>query len=69
MSKNKLVEGLVKASPVVASIGAINWGLVGLFDMNLVEKLLGTMPMAVKVVYVVVGVAGLVTVVKPLMKK
>ncbi len=40
-------------------VGAINWGLVGAFDLNLVENLLGSMPMAVKTVYILVGLAGL----------
>jgi uncharacterized protein len=40
-------------------VGAVNWGLVGLFDYNLVEELLGSMPMLVQVVYVLVGVSGL----------
>jgi uncharacterized protein len=39
-------------------IGALNWGLVGLFDVNLVEEIFGTGTVA-DVVYVIVGVAGL----------
>ena len=39
-------------------IGALNWGLVGLLNMNLVESVLGT-GMLTKVVYMVVGAAGL----------
>lgn len=38
-------------------IGAINWGLVGLLNMNLVEAVLG-MGLA-KFVYILVGVGGL----------
>ena len=40
-------------------IGALNWGLVGIFQMNLVSKLLGDMTMPSRVVYGLVGVAGL----------
>ncbi len=40
-------------------IGALNWGIVGLFDTNVVEEILGT-GTAADVVYVIVGVAGLV---------
>lgn len=39
-------------------VGALNWGLVGLLDFNLVEMLLGSMPMAVQVVYVLVGASA-----------
>ncbi len=40
-------------------VGAVNWGLVGLFNYNLVEELLGSWPMLVQVVYVLIGVSGL----------
>jgi uncharacterized membrane protein YuzA (DUF378 family) len=39
-------------------IGALNWGIVGLFDTNLVTEILGS-GTAADVVYVIVGVAGL----------
>lgn len=45
------------AFPLVL-VGALNWGLVGLFNYNLVESLLGTWPMVVKIVYVLVGAAA-----------
>ena len=42
-------------------IGALNWGIVGLFDTNVVEEILGTGTVT-DVVYVVVGLAGLMMV-------
>ncbi len=39
-------------------IGAVNWGLVGLLNWNIVESLLGVGSMLTKVVYIVVGLAG-----------
>jgi uncharacterized protein len=39
-------------------IGAINWGLVGLFEWNLVTEIFGTGTVT-DVIYVIVGVAGL----------
>jgi len=41
-------------------IGALNWGLVGLLDLNLVEMLLGTWPVLVQVVYILVGLSAVV---------
>lgn len=40
-------------------IGALNWGLVGIFGFNLVAQALGDMTVASRVVYGLVGVAGL----------
>lgn len=42
----------------VVVVGAINWGLVGLFEWNLVEEIFGTGTVT-DVIYVIVGVAGL----------
>jgi len=44
-------------------VGALNWGLMGLFDINLVNMLLESMPMLEKVVYILVGASALVEVV------
>ncbi len=40
-------------------IGAINWGLMGLMNMNLVATIFGAMSTLSKAVYVLVGLSGL----------
>lgn len=40
-------------------VGALNWGLVGLLDLNVVEQVLGVGTTATKAVYILVGVSGL----------
>jgi len=44
---------------VVAIVGALNWGLVGLFGFNLVAALFGPMTVLTRIVYVLVGLSGL----------
>lgn len=44
---------------VLSVIGAINWGLVGLFDFNLVSALFGPMSTLSRIIYVLVGLSGL----------
>jgi hypothetical protein len=44
---------------VLVIVGAVNWGLVGLFGLDLVDKILGSIPMLAKIVYILVGIAGL----------
>jgi uncharacterized membrane protein YuzA (DUF378 family) len=39
-------------------VGGINWGLVGLFEYNLVEMLLGGYPAVEMLVYVLVGLSA-----------
>lgn len=42
---------------ILVTVGAINWGLVGLFGIDLVAQLFGASIIA-KIVYILVGVAG-----------
>ncbi len=44
---------------VLTIIGALNWGLVGLFNFNLVQFLFGGIALLPAVIYVLVGLAGL----------
>ncbi len=48
-----------KVVGVLVGIGALNWGLVALFNLDLVAKVLGTMTGPAKAVYVLIGIAGL----------
>lgn len=40
-------------------IGAINWGLIGLFRFDLIAFLFGTMSWVTRVIYVLVGISGI----------
>ena len=44
---------------ILIIVGAINWGLIGLFNFNLVELIFGNMTFLARVVYILVGVSGL----------
>ena len=43
--------------------GAINWGLIGGFDFNLVEYLFGTNTYLTKGIYIAVGIAAIISVI------
>ncbi|MBP3603678.1 MAG: DUF378 domain-containing protein [Lachnospiraceae bacterium] len=40
-------------------IGAINWGLIGLFSLDLVALIFGDMSLISRIVYSLVGLSGL----------
>lgn len=40
-------------------IGAVNWGLIGFFDFDLVSTLFGQMSLLSRIIYAVVGIGGL----------
>jgi uncharacterized membrane protein YuzA (DUF378 family) len=56
MAKN--MNALDLTSWVLCTIGALNWGLVGAFNLNVVAMLGG---MIAKIVYILVGIAGLIS--------
>jgi uncharacterized membrane protein YuzA (DUF378 family) len=58
------MNALAKILIVLAAIGAINWGLIGFFNFNLVDAIFGGGSEEItstgsRVVYALVGLAGL----------
>ena len=43
----------------IGIIGAINWGLIGFFSFDLVAFIFGNMSWLSRIIYAVVGIAGL----------
>lgn len=52
-------KGLDYTILTIAIIGAINWGLVGFFKLDLVALLFGDMSLMSRIIYAVVGLCGL----------
>lgn len=48
-----------KTALALIIIGAINWGLIGLFSFDLVATLFGDMSILSRIVYSLVGISGL----------
>lgn len=44
---------------ILVIIGAINWGLVGFFNWNLVDAIFGVGSIVSRIIYALVGLAGL----------
>lgn len=44
---------------VLVVLGAVNWGLIALFSFDLVAWLFGTMTMLTRLIYGIIGLAGL----------
>ena len=60
--RNKDIITLQKICLFLTIIGAINWGLIGLFDFNLVTFIFGDASVLTKIVYILVGIAGLINI-------
>lgn len=50
-------------------IGALNWGLLGAFGIDIVTMILGAGTIASKITYIVIGVAAVLTIVDGVRKK
>ena len=56
------METLQKVLLVITIIGAVNWGLIGFFDFNLVGFIFdGMTPIISRVIYALVGIASITT--------
>ncbi len=54
---------LQKIALVIVIIGALNWGLVGIFNFNLVAFIFDNISIVVsRIIYTLVGVAGIISI-------
>lgn len=53
------MKGLDYTALTLVIIGAVNWGLIGLFRLDLVSLLFGNMTWLSRVIYTLVGISGL----------
>ncbi len=49
-----------KIAHILVIVGSLNWGLVGLFRYDLVERIFGNMTTASRLIYLLVGISALV---------
>jgi len=62
----KWIESIVY---VIASIGLINWGLIGLFNFNLLQQIFGSNPVLITTLYIIVGFTGIYIPIRYFVKK
>ncbi len=48
-----------KIAGALAIIGALNWGLVGVAHLNVVERIFGSVTAVTRMIYILVGLSGL----------
>lgn len=50
---------LDSAALILIIVGAVNWGLIGFFQFDLVATLFGEMTSISRIIYSLIGIAGL----------
>lgn len=53
------MKALDATALVLVIIGAINWGLIGFFQFDLIATIFGAMTTFGRIIYAIVGIAGL----------
>ena len=56
------METLQKIALALTIIGAINWGLIGIADFNLVALIFGDGTLFSRIIYTLVGISGLINI-------
>lgn len=56
------METLQKIALIFTIIGAIVWGIIGLFDFNIIDALFKDMYIIARIIYVIVGICGLINI-------
>lgn len=62
MDRRDYMETVQKILLVITIIGAINWGLIGILDFNLVDTIFGVGSLFSRIIYSLVGICGLINI-------
>lgn len=54
-------KGLDYTALIITIVGAVIWGMIGLFNWNVVSVLFGSGSWIGRIIYVIVGISGLYT--------
>ncbi|MBU3182723.1 DUF378 domain-containing protein [Clostridium psychrophilum] len=52
------LNNIDKLSFILVLIGALNWGLLGLLNFNLVNVIFGGIPFLTRIIYILVGLSA-----------
>ncbi len=56
------METIQKICLVLTIIGAIVWGIIGIFNVNIVDMIFGVESIISRIIYTLVGIAGIVNI-------
>lgn len=56
------METLQKIALVFTIIGALVWGIVGIFDINIIDAIFKDMYIIARIIYIIVGICGIINI-------
>jgi uncharacterized protein len=57
--RNNEMDWLKKIAALLVLVGALNWGMIGLFSFNAVAEIFGSMTTLTHVLYSLIGLSGI----------
>ena len=55
-------RGLDCTAIIISAIGALNWGLIGLFNFNPLEAIFSNVLIIPRIIYIIVGICSLINI-------
>ena len=49
---------------ILVIFGALNWGMIGVFGVDLVARLFGNNTLGARIIYILIGVAAIIMLIK-----
>lgn len=56
------METLQKLALVFTIIGALVWGIIGIFDINIIDVIFQDMYIIARIIYIIVGICGIINI-------
>lgn len=56
------METIQKIALIFTIIGAIVWGIIGLFDINIIDSLFSNVYIIARIIYIIVGICGIINI-------
>lgn len=56
------METLQKIALVFTIIGALVWGIIGIFDINIIDAIFQDMYIIARIIYIIVGICGIINI-------
>jgi len=56
------METLQKIALIFTIIGALVWGIIGIFDINIIDSIFQDMYIIARIIYIIVGICGIINI-------
>lgn len=62
IERMEYMETLQKFALIFTIIGALVWGIIGIFDINIIDAIFQDMYIIARIIYIIVGICGIINI-------